>query len=142
MFEMTDLHPMIVHFPIALIIAGFLADTLYLFYKQESWLSKAGFGLMLLGTLGACVAVLTGILFTSEPTEGDIVGVYELHHTCAWITLTVLLPVSLLRIYAVVKQREERFRRLIYGLYLVGTAAVSVAGFMGGIMVYRYMLGI
>jgi uncharacterized membrane protein len=142
MFETTDLHPMIVHFPIALIIAGFLADTLYLFYKQESWLSKAGFGLMILGTLGACAAYLTGVLFTSEPTEGGIVGIYELHHTGAWITLTVMLLASLLRIYAVVKHREKRFRRIIYGLYLVGTAAVSFAGFIGGTMVYRYMLGI
>lgn len=81
MFDTAYLHPMVVHFPIALIIAGFLADTLYLFYKRENWLSKAGFGFMILGTLGACAAYLIGILFISEPTEGDIVGIFEFHHT-------------------------------------------------------------
>ena len=35
MFNPSYLHPMIVHFPIALILAGFLADLLYLFYKKQ-----------------------------------------------------------------------------------------------------------
>ena len=59
MFDTAHLHPMIVHFPIALIIAGFLADTLYIFYRQEDWLSKMGFFLMLLGTVAAGTAFLT-----------------------------------------------------------------------------------
>lgn len=133
---------MIVHFPIALIIVGFLADTLYIFYKHESWLSKAGFFLMILGTLGAGVAFLTGALFTAEPTEGDIVGIYNLHTTGAFITLITMSLVSLLRIYVALKQMGERFRWIVYCLYFVGTAAVSFTGFMGGTMVYSYMLGI
>jgi len=142
MFETTHLHPMVVHFPIALIIAGFLAETLFLFYKHANWLSKAGFSLMILGTLGVCAAFLTGILFTSEPTEGAVVRIFESHHTWAHITLTVMLLVSLVRIYAVIKRREEKLKWLIYGLYLIGTIAVSTAGSIGGIMVYSYMLGI
>jgi uncharacterized membrane protein len=142
MFETTHLHPMIVHFPIALIIAGFLADTLFIFYKRESWLSKAGFSLMLLGTLAAGVAFLTGELFTSEPTEGEIVNIYNLHTTGAFITIITMSLVSLFRIYVVLKQQERRFKWVVYGLYLVGTAAVSFTGFMGGTMVYGYMLGI
>lgn len=142
MFATTHLHPMIVHFPIALIIVGFLADTLFIFYKRESWLSKAGFSLMLLGTLAAGVAFLTGEFFTSEPTEGEIVKIYNLHTTGALITLITMSLVSLFRIYVVLKQMEERFRWVVYSLYLVGTAAVSFTGFMGGTMVYGYMLGI
>ena len=142
MFETTHIHPMIVHFPIAIIIVGFLADTLYLFFKQESWLSKAGFSLMLLGTLAACVAALTGILFTTAPTEGEIAGIYQLHITGACVTVTIMLLASIFRIYVVLKQREERFKWIVYGLYVGGTAAVSFTGFIGGTMVYTYMLGI
>jgi uncharacterized membrane protein len=142
MFETTYFHPMVVHFPIALIIGGLLADTLFIIYKQASWLSKAGFSLMILGTLGACAAFLTGTLFTSEPTEGDIVSVFETHHTLAHITLTIMLMVSLLRIYAVIKHKENRLKWIIYGLFLIGTVAVSATAFFGGKMVYSYMLGI
>lgn len=142
MFETSHLHPMIVHFPIALIIVGFLADTLYIFYKEESWLSKAGFSLMILGTLAGGAAALTGLLFTNEPTEGSIVSIYKLHTTGALITIISMSLVSLLRIYAVLKHKEEKFKWLIYGLYLIGTAAVSFTGYIGGTMVYGYMLGI
>jgi uncharacterized membrane protein len=142
MFETTHLHPMIVHFPIALIIAGLLADTLFIFYKRESWLSNAGFSLMILGTLAAGAAFLTGALFTSEPTEGAIVSVYSLHTTGALITIITMSLLSLVRIYTVLKHQEIRFRWFVYGLYLIGTAAVSFTGFMGGTMVYVYMLGI
>jgi uncharacterized membrane protein len=142
MFETAHIHPMIVHFPIALIITGFFADTLYLFYKKEEWLHKMGFFLMILGTVAALASALAGDLFTSEPTEGDIVHMYNLHVTGAVITLIIMSAVSLLRIYYFIKQKEDRFRWSIYCLYLAGTAAVSFTGFIGGTMVYSYMIGI
>jgi uncharacterized membrane protein len=142
MFETTHIHPMIVHFPIALIIAGFLADTLFLFYKQENWLHKMGFFLMVLGTLAAGASYLAGELFTSEPTEGEIVKFYQMHTTGAAITLSIMSLVSLLRVYFTFKEREDKFRWVIYVLYVLGTAAVSFTGFIGGTMVYSYMLGI
>jgi uncharacterized membrane protein len=73
MFTTTHLHPMLVHFPIALITVGFLADVVFLFYKKEICLSKTGFYLMIVGTLAAAAAYLSGQLFTNEPTEGEIV---------------------------------------------------------------------
>ena len=39
---------MIVHFPIALIIVGFFAEVVSLFFKSEKCLSKTGFYLMIL----------------------------------------------------------------------------------------------
>jgi uncharacterized membrane protein len=72
MFETSHLHPMIVHFPIALIIVGFFADVVYLFFKDEKCLSKAGFYLMVLGALAAIAAWSTGQLFTRRtPASGS-----------------------------------------------------------------------
>ena len=59
MIDLTHLHPMIVHFPIALLIVGFLADAIGLFTKRE-FFTKAGFYLLILGTLGVVAAYLTG----------------------------------------------------------------------------------
>jgi uncharacterized membrane protein len=142
MIETAHIHPMIVHFPIALIIAGFFADTLYLFFKKEEWLHKTGFFLMILGTLAVMFSALAGLLFTSAPTEGDIVHMYKLHVTGAVTTLIIMSLVSALRIYFFIKQKEDRFRWTIYCLYLAGTAAVSFTGFIGGTMVYTYLIGI
>ncbi len=141
MISTAHLHPMLVHFPIALIMAGFLADLLFLF-KRVSWLSRTGFFLMILGTLGAIAAVLSGALFTQEPTEGEVVKIYEIHTRAAFITLLIMLFVTMARIIFFVKQKEDRFRWAIFFLYLFGAAAVSYTGFMGGTMVYSYFLGI
>jgi hypothetical protein len=53
MFNSAHFHPMIVHFPVALILVGFLADVVFLFLKKELCLSKMGLYLMVLGTLKA-----------------------------------------------------------------------------------------
>jgi uncharacterized membrane protein len=143
MITTGHLHPMVVHFPIALIIVGFLADVIYLFFKKEKCLSKAGFYLMILGTLAAWAAFATGHLFTSEPTEGDMVKIFARHETGALITILIMLAGSVLRLYMVIYKREGSYLKwLVFTLYCLGTVAVSFTGFMGGTMVYNYMMGL
>ena len=62
MFNTDHLHPIIVHFPVALIIVGFFAEVASLFFKKEKCLSKTGFYLMMLGTLGAIAAWSSGTI--------------------------------------------------------------------------------
>ena len=106
MFNTAHLHPLIVHFPIALLIAGFVADTVYLLYKKEVCLSKVGFYLMLAGTLGAVAAVLSGNFFTEDMT-GSVEVIRERHETFANITMYVMIVASLLRIFLVQKGKAE-----------------------------------
>jgi uncharacterized membrane protein len=143
MFNTAHIHPMVVHFPIALILAGFLAEVLYLFYKKSEWLNKTGFYLMILGTLGAIAAFTSGQLFTLEPTEGEIVSVFEQHETGAWITLIVMVIAVIFRSFLVLTKRYHGTMRWISFLtYLIGVAAVSFTGFIGGTMVYNFMIGL
>jgi uncharacterized membrane protein len=143
MFETSHFHPMIVHFPVALITVGFLFDLAFIFYKKEFCLSKAGFYLMILGTLGAIAAYTTGQLFTDEPTQGEIVKTFTNHETGALITMISMILASIVRIYLVMGKKEESgFKWLSFVLYLIGFLAVGFTGFMGGNMVYNFMLGI
>jgi uncharacterized membrane protein len=143
MFETSHLHPMLVHFPVALIAVGFLFDLAYIFYKKEFCLSKAGFYLMILGTLGAIAAYTTGQFFTDQPTQGEILGVFEKHETAALITMIAMILASIVRIYLVMTKKEESsLKWLSFILYLIGFCAVGYTGFLGGTMVYNFMLGI
>jgi uncharacterized membrane protein len=143
MFSTDDIHPMIVHFPIALIIVGFLAEVVSLFFKSEKCLSKTGFYLMILGTLAAIVAWSTGQLFASEPTQGEVVKVFNKHETGALITMIIMIIGSTFRIWLVVKKKEEtQLKWIAFGLYFLGFAAVSFTGFMGGTMVYNFMMSL
>ena len=143
MFNTAHFHPMIVHFPVALILVGFLADVVYLFFKKEKCLSKMGLYLMVLGTLGAAAAFLTGHFFTFDPKEGSIVEIFERHETLALVTLIIMAIGTVIRIGVLVWKKEEPlYKWLVFGLYLLGAASVSVTGLLGGTMVMDYMMGL
>ncbi len=140
MISTSHLHPMLVHFPIALIVVGFVADVASLFFKKDACLSKAGFYLLLAGTLSAVLALLTGALFTSEMsgTAGDV---KETHELFAWITVIASVIASLFRIFLVVKKSEQSDLKWIgFALYCLTAISVSITGFFGGSLVYNYMM--
>jgi len=51
MFSIEHIHPMIVHFPIALILVGFLAEVVFLFFRKDPLFSILGFWLLCAGAL-------------------------------------------------------------------------------------------
>lgn len=59
MISATHLHAMVVHFPIALLMAGFLSEVIAFFYKKM-FFRQAAFYLLLLGALGTIVSYLAG----------------------------------------------------------------------------------
>jgi uncharacterized membrane protein len=143
MFNTAHLHPMLVHFPIALITVGFFAEVISLFFKSEKCLSKTGFYLMLIGTLAAIAAWSTGQLFTNEPTQGAILSIFEKHETGAFITMLLMIIGSALRIWLIIKKKEEtQLKWVAFGFYFLGFAAVTFTGFMGGTMVYNFMMSL
>lgn len=140
MFSLDHLHPMIVHFPIALIIFGFLAELSRRIFKKEVWLSKAGFYLLIFGTLAAIVALLTGELFTSE-MSGAAGAMKEKHELFAWITVGLLITTSVLRIVLNAMRTEKSILRfLAFAVYTVAAISVGITGFFGGTLVYSYMM--
>ena len=83
MFDITLLHPMIVHFPIALLIVGFLFETIGLFVQKE-FFSKTGFYLLILGTIGVITAYFTGQSAGDGITEvGTLKQALETHEGAA-----------------------------------------------------------
>lgn len=143
MLNTSHLHPMIVHFPVALITVGFAAEVVSLFFRHEKCLSKTGFYLMILGTIAAIAAWSTGQLFTTEPTQGEIVRVFEKHETGALITMILMIIGSVFRIWLFIQKKEETgLKWIAFSLYLLGFTAVTFTGFMGGTMVYNFMMAL
>lgn len=131
---------MLVHFPIALILLGFIFDLVAMFYKKEAGLSMVGFYLLILGTFFALIAILSGTLFTTE-MSGAAGDVKETHELFAWITVINLILLSAYRIYIKVKGREgNALSRLSFAWYGLAAALVSITGFWGGTLVYNYMM--
>lgn len=56
MIETSHFHPMLVHFPIALVTFGYIAEVGSLIIKKELYLSKISLYLLVFGTLTASQA--------------------------------------------------------------------------------------
>jgi len=142
MISLSHLHPMLVHFPIALVSIGFIADLTSLFLKKEKCLSSTGFYLLFIGTISALTALLTGIFFTTE-MEGAAGEIQETHELFAWISLCILTLTLLIRIYLKIQvNNNNALNRLVLVLYGLAFVSVSITGFFGGTLVYNYMMPI
>jgi len=131
---------MLVHFPIALILAGFTADVAAAFFKKEVCLSKAGFYLLIGGTLAAAVTWLSGAIFTSE-MDGDAGVIRETHEMFASVTTILLVMTLAARIIMKVRKIEKpALNWLVFALYGLSAVCVAITGFYGGTLVYNYLM--
>jgi len=114
MFSTSHLHPMLVHFPIALVAIGFLAEFAFLLFKKEVCLTKMGLYLLVIGTLAACATWLSGDLFTSE-MSGAAGEIRETHELLATITVVLLIATLVLRSALLFKKSENtKLHLLLY----------------------------
>jgi uncharacterized membrane protein len=98
---------------------------------------------MLLGAVAAIVAWTTGQLFTDHPTEGSILSIFINHKTLALVTMLVMIVGSAFRVWLVLKKLEDtKLKWIPFGFYLLAFLTVSVTGFLGGKMVFEYMLAL
>jgi uncharacterized membrane protein len=140
MISLSHLHPMLVHFPIALIVVGFVFDLASILFRKEAYLSTLGFYLLILGTLAAFTALATGALFTSE-MSGAAGAVKETHELFAWTTVGVLVVLSALRIFLKAQNKEDtNLKWVAFTIYGIAAISVSITGFYGGTLVYNYMM--
>lgn len=126
-------HPAIVHFPIALFIAGLFLDIVGIIKKDDHFLYAGWFNLALAAT-SALAAVATGLgalIFMKMPLEGLLLQ----HMLLALLTTGLMWLMFGLRAY-----RHDNMKtplRVVYFLLAILTfALISYVGHVGGQMVY------
>ncbi len=140
MFSTSHLHPMLVHFPVAILMIGFIAVLAAMFFKKEACLSVAGFYLLIIGALSALAAYLTGQYFTSEMT-GGAGEIKELHELFASITMwTALANAGFWIFLKYAKKENTSLKWIVLALYAISAISVSITGFYGGTLVYNFMM--
>ena len=135
------LHPMFVHFPIALF------PTALLFQFLAAWRHKARFGevakwLLYLGTVGAIVAVATGFLEASELGH-DSPGHEFVHvHRDFMVVTTVLAILVSTACWLVGKRRSARLQWGLTAAMVALVVVLAVGAEKGGSLVYQYGTGV
>lgn len=143
MFDVTHLHPMIVHFPIALLIIAFLADLAGITLKRE-FFSRMGLILMVLGTVGVVAAYLSGDFAADGLTEaGPLKLAVEDHEEAALLTLWIMVITTIVRLGMVAFRKYTGMARWIpLVLFLAGVASVARTGYYGGELVFKHAAGV
>ncbi|MGD8192597.1 DUF2231 domain-containing protein [Brevibacillus ginsengisoli] len=142
MFTEMPLHPVLVHFPIALLTAGVLAQLLAI-WKRDPFDRIATY-LFLGGFLGGIAAYLTGDggeEFVGKHFGGDLESFVSPHETFALWTLIVFGIILAIKILPWLNKFSRTLLPLVVVLSLVGTGFLVQTGHLGGKIVYQSQLG-
>lgn len=140
MFSIDHVHPMLVHFPIALIYAGFLCELMYLFFRKEQLLFEAGFWLFCAGAITVAAAYASGALLTKE-LYGAAGAIQSTHELFAEITTISALVGAAFKIYLKTEKKEGgNLKWIAVAIYLFTVVTVSITGYYGGVLVYDYVI--
>lgn len=142
MISSTHFHAMVVHFPIALLMAGFLFEVISFFFNKIFFRLSA-FYLLLLGALGTIASYLVGNATGNGIEEGSLGKAIELHKQAATtaLWLTIFTAVVYLGIYFFKYKRTwARIAAVILFAAVIGSIART--GYLGGQLVYKHGAGV
>lgn len=129
------LHLLVLHFPLALIIAAAAADGLWL-WRRKGIYQEAGFYCILLGAAGAIAAMITGLLLIGPMgLIGEAADLGETHESLGIATAIVAGLAATIR--GMRRNRLSGLWAYAYGVLIVGSLIlVSVAGHYGGMVAW------
>ncbi|HUT55266.1 MAG TPA: DUF2231 domain-containing protein [bacterium] len=128
-------HVMIVHFPIALIMAAGLAEILGLIFKKEFYFAAARF-IVVIAALSAIPTVLLGAAAEhGSDFTGPYADIVETHEGLGITTMVItIIAAALSELW---RRREDARLKILYRVALFAAmAAVTVTGHFGGELVH------
>lgn len=132
------IHPMLIHFPVAALIALVGTDAAYLYGGDPFW-ARAGVWLAGVGALGGWGASVAGLI--------DILSVKEIRRlVTAWgHALMAVMMLSVATLNWRLRVGEDPGEYVMpwgLGLSLLTAAFISLASYLGGRLVYENAVGV
>ena len=141
-----NIHPLLVHFPIALLYAAIAVDLVGCAWWCNRPLRQAATLLYALGTVGAIAAYLTGRAASQVIwIPGTAQAVLTQHWDWALRTVWFFPIVTIARLVLLGRRRREPAVALVVALALVGLVGIGLllgTGDRGGRLVYQHGVGI
>lgn len=142
----VELHPVFVHFPIAMIVICLLLDWGRWIFDRDRLLGAGFWGgstpLLVIALLGAIGAVTTGLIAEPGDDATPIVKqLVETHQTLAFITSGLLALLVFWRL-GLRGRFPQRLQFLYLVLLLVLATVVGYGAYFGGQMVFTHGVGV
>lgn len=138
---MHPIHPMVVHFPIALLLTSCLFEALALRWRGEPF-RETSLSLLVVGVLAAGAALITGHAAEEAVEQSSIpkqaIDIHEqLGFATFWLFL-VLLGLRLAMRWGWMREQPK----LTLAVGLGGSVLLLAASYFGGDLVYRFGAGV
>lgn len=137
---MEHLHPMVVHFPLALLVTAWALDTIGLIWRREAFRRAAWWNLAL-GAAGAAAAALTGRAAAATAKHShEIHQVMTQHERLGYVVICLAGAVVSWRL-ATRSSSRRRDRWIGWALMGLLVGALAAGAHLGGRLVYEYGVG-
>jgi uncharacterized membrane protein len=135
------LHPLTVHFPIALLFTSVFFDLLGIITENKNF-RQTGWWLLVLGFIGGIIAAIFGA-WSEEIVEamGVPEAAIDRHEAFAIATLIVFGLLLVIR-WRIRLRWSDRDRVMYLCTAMIGLLLLGITGFYGGELVYRYGAGV
>ena len=140
-----NIHPLLVHFPIAIILIAVLSDLASIILKKQIWLHYAAFGLYAVSALGAIAAFLSGRqaadLVEIPPAAQPVVSE---HAHLALISMVILIGYVII-LYLFLWKKWDLKTPVAVVLLIAGAggfALIATTAEHGAELVFRYGVGV
>jgi uncharacterized membrane protein/nitrite reductase/ring-hydroxylating ferredoxin subunit len=136
-FKSHPLHPILVAFPIAFLVGTLLCDIVWFLTDDDIYFTLAGY-LEGAGIVTALIAAVPGAVdyFMAVP-PGSSANKRATSHALINILNVVIFSVAF-----VLRHNDYTSALILIGIELVGVVLLSVAGWLGGTLVYRNQIGV
>ncbi|HTO93578.1 MAG TPA: DUF2231 domain-containing protein [Bacteroidota bacterium] len=138
---MPNLHPLLTHFPVALLSFAILAEWAARGFAREE-LSRAGWWTQAAGSLALAAAAVTGLLASDDVTmlPGGR-ACLDVHEQIAFVACTVFAALLFWRIAARTKLPAGRETAYLL-IFTAGVLTLLAAAWYGGELVFRFGAGV
>lgn len=136
------LHPMAVHYPIALLTMGLAAGGVAILGDRPPWLARAAAWLLWLGSLSAWAALGLGLL--AEETVPHVPAAWKTlseHEALAWWTAGLFTGLSALRFWLDRRERPRAWEAAFLAAWLAAAGVLIATAYHGGELVFTFGVG-
>lgn len=131
------IHPMLIPFPIGLLVFSLIADLIYLWRGNPVWENYIAFYTLLGGIIGAAAAAIPGLIDWATLTDPAAVRVANWHARVNIIGLVIFVASFYLRTASGASWIVS-MPMLPFILSLIGVVGLAIAGYLGGELVFRH----